>query len=188
LIGKFLKDLYYPHSKKYKLDMEKKRRNNRRYNDQLREIFNQELIWRKELIIGEYYHYRTNSAGHYGNVHGDHYIIVILDSMRQTGNSKMDNSYKDNRRFVFNVVQNNMTVNIGYTTLSRNILRFNVIDNNIEKIIVGTDFGGRKHKKLSANATLQEIINYEKCCEWMGGIRTHDLDFYACCKIKKPTR
>ena len=28
LIGKFLKDIYYPHSKKYKLDMEKNRRKN----------------------------------------------------------------------------------------------------------------------------------------------------------------
>ena len=79
LIGKFLKDIYYPHSKKYKLDMEKNRRKNRRYNDQLREIFNQELKWRKELIVGEYYHYRisVSAASYNGNTSGGRYIKVV---------------------------------------------------------------------------------------------------------------
>jgi hypothetical protein len=171
LIGKFLKDIYYPHSKKYKLDMGK----NRKYNDQMREIFNQELKWRRELIVGEYYHYRTVSASHYGNVDGDHYIKVILRTIKQTESSKLDNSFSDNTRYLFDVVQNNMTVNIGYTTLSRNILRFNIIDNNIENIMEGTNFW-REYKKLSTNTSLQELINYEICCEWMRRkIRTHDL-------------
>jgi hypothetical protein len=174
VIGKILKDIYYPYSKKYKLDME----NNRKYNDQLHEIFIQELKWRRELIVGEYYHYRTSisAASYYGNTSGGRYVKVVLKSIIQFEGRQTNKAFTHKYRYIFTVVKNSMEFKLLYTTVYKNILRFRP-DDNIDDI-----------RQQNNSVSIHHLISNKVYKAWKGAkIFTFMLKFNICSDLTKPT-